>query len=255
MSRFESMIQIMRRDVCSPKHRRRFGEFRQRHALGAENMPAVLATLAERERKTYANREALTKALLTEYQSRPSSLWSSALIVAYGPMLLRLRNRLMSDDMPGDDLDQMVFETFLGVARRLSLDDPRGRLPMFLRQATQRAVFRILNDEAEYQEELDPLDDEPLVPGDHRRVEQSRDLASVMVEALSEADVDLLVATVLNEEPLSQYAQRISKRGVRRNPNRTVRRLSQRRTRAMTKLRRVARQRGLLTPGNDGPRG
>ena len=243
MSRFESMIQIMRRDVCSPKHRRRFGEFRHRHALEAKDMPALLATLAQRDRTTYAHRETLTRALLTEYQSRPSSLWSSALIVAYGPMLLRLRNRIMTTDMPADDLDQMVFETFLGVARHLRLDDPRGRLPMFLRELTHRTIFRLLGREASYQEMLGDLEDHPdmLVgrcvgeggPAPDAGIEYD-DLVMLLV---AEVGRDLLADVVLNGDGLERHAQEVTPSNDEHEVRRIYDRVRQRRSRAVRRLR------------------
>ena len=73
-------------------------------------------------------------------------MWASLLLGAFKPMLVRLRGRLVSDTVPGDELDQLVVTAFLAALTEVPLMD---RLPMRLRQRTERQVFAFLRKERE----------------------------------------------------------------------------------------------------------
>lgn len=115
-------------------------------ALAADpSILAVLAVLADASEATYPERDALTRALLAEQQRAPSKLWSAALLLAYAPMLTRLRRRLLSSAVDRDELDLLVIEAFLEAAQGYPLEHRRpGHTALYLRQDTQRAVFKLL---------------------------------------------------------------------------------------------------------------
>jgi len=104
----------------------------------------ALDMLNDESEATYPEREALTRALIHEYQMHPTSIWSAVITLAYLPMLRRLRGRITSSQTT-DDLDQLIVETFLEVVAAFSLDTSKTRTALLLRQATQREVFRLLH--------------------------------------------------------------------------------------------------------------
>jgi hypothetical protein len=67
-------------------------------------------------------------------------------LVAYYPMLSRLRRRLVSG-LPYEELDQIVVTAFLAAIRALSEREHRDRLTMRLRQRTEDQVFGLLRKE------------------------------------------------------------------------------------------------------------
>ena len=92
--------------------------------------------------ESYPAREALTRAMLEEQRETGKPLWSSALLVAYYPMLSRLRHRLVTTTVTSEELDQVVVAAFLAAVSEVPLD--LDRLPMRLRQRTERQVFTYL---------------------------------------------------------------------------------------------------------------
>ncbi|MBZ0118726.1 MAG: hypothetical protein K8H88_17125, partial [Sandaracinaceae bacterium] len=129
-----------------------FASARERHAALAPypSLSAVLAELGSSVSESFATRDALTRVLVAEAQrwrARLCDPWAAALVLAYLPMLIRLRARLRSAAVPAPDLDQLVAESFLDVVRSLPLARRRDRIPMHLRQGTQRRVFLALKRE------------------------------------------------------------------------------------------------------------
>ena len=64
--------------------------------------------MADDREHTYPERDGLTRALLSEHRASGEALWASVLLVAYYPMLSRLRHRLVSDAVPRDDPETLV---------------------------------------------------------------------------------------------------------------------------------------------------
>jgi hypothetical protein len=109
------------------------------------SIATVLAVLADTSDERYAERDALALALIREQQRAPSGLWTSALLIAFTPMLLRLRGRIAGNVAQRDELDLLVVEVFLEVVQQYAAGRPAGRTALYLRQDSQRAVFRALN--------------------------------------------------------------------------------------------------------------
>ena len=158
---------------------------RQAHADAA----SVLAMLDDEAEGTYAAREALTEAIIREHRASRAAVWASLLLGAFKPMLVRLRGRLVSDTVPGDELDQLVVTAFLAALTDVPLMD---RLPMRLRQRTERQVFAFLRKEREQRhpgidvEELEDLDPDALAPRRARTDEELYDLALLIQRAVQE---------------------------------------------------------------------
>lgn len=143
---FRSMFAALRAEVRSSKHSACFADARRRHEAFRDHggIASVLGVLSDDSHVRYDEKEALTRALIAEQQSRPSSFWAAVLLVAYYPMLSRLRHRIYGDALADDDLDQLVMTSFLAVVADYPLDAGLDRTPMRLRQRTERQVFRVV---------------------------------------------------------------------------------------------------------------
>jgi hypothetical protein len=217
-----------------------------------EDIASVLAALADDHEATYPARDALTRALLAMHRSGKAELWSCALAVAYFPMLSRLRHRIVGDAVPREELDQLVLTAFWSALAELP---PGGhgsdRLPMRLRQRTQRLVFQTLRKEREQQHAS--LDDDsqvleqnevPVSVRDGRSAAEDRlDLAILLEKAaadgIPQASLEVLAATVLRHELLRSYVSRIGPTDVV-DRERLYQRLKRQRSRVLRRLRDLA---------------
>jgi len=146
---FRTLAKLLREEVKGPVHARLYLEARDRHAVlePYPDLASLMAMLAENARREdYAERDAITLALLRERAEANASQWSSVLSVVYLPMLLRLRRQLVCAELPSDDLDQLVLESFL-VAIASYRPTWRGRTPIRLTHLTRRRVFKTLRKE------------------------------------------------------------------------------------------------------------
>jgi len=120
------------------------------------------------------------------------------------------------------------------------------RLPMRLRQRTERQVFAFLRKEREQRhpgidvEELEDLDPDALAPRHARTDEELYDLALLIQravqEGLSTSGLDVVEATVLRRELLRAYVERLEPDDdVARE--RLYQRLKRQRSRAMQRLK------------------
>jgi hypothetical protein len=94
----------------------------------------LTALLCDDDRSTWAMRRRVVLALAREHRSRPSTPLSSALVLAYWPLVSSLRGRVHS--VP--DCEQMVLTAFL---RALSECDPAQGIE-YLGWRTRRYFFR-----------------------------------------------------------------------------------------------------------------
>jgi hypothetical protein len=222
-------------------------------ALAAHaDVAGVLAALADEREATYPLRDELTRALLAMHRHHKATLWSSMLAVAYFPMLSRLRHRIIGDAVPREELDQLVFTAFWSTLAELPVHG-RGsdRLPMRLRQRTQRQVFRTLKKERD--EQHSSLDDDSSAAQEHelkaaQRVSRSAgedriDLALLLEKAAADgvpqASLELLAATVLRRELLRNYVLRIGPSDELERA-RLYQRLKRQRSRVLMRLRDIA---------------
>ncbi|MBK8647823.1 MAG: hypothetical protein IPN16_15020 [Gemmatimonadetes bacterium] len=205
----------------------------------------MLAMLDDEAEGTYPERERLTKAIIAEHRESGAALWASILLGAFKPMLVRLRNRLVSDTVPCDELDQLVVTAFLAALAELPITESTDRVAMRLRQRTERQVFAFLRKEREHRhpgidvEELEHLDPDALAPRRARTDEELYDLALLIQRAVQEgistSGLDVVEATVLRREVLRAYVERLEPVDeVARE--RLYQRLKRQRSRAMRRL-------------------
>jgi hypothetical protein len=243
-TRLRGLIEALRSDVLAPHHRGIYAGARERHPALAphEGVASVLAALADDREHTYPERDALTRTLLAEHRESGDALWASMLLVAYYPMLSRLRHRILGHTVARDDLDQLVLASFVAAVRETSPD--KDRISLRLRQRTQRRVFRFIRRErAECHAGLDDRDDIPeeAAPDPHleRDTEDARTQIRLLFEAarLTRHQAEIILATFLNGERLRLYVARTVP-GDARMQERSYERLKRMRTRALQKLQR-----------------
>ena len=145
---FRTLARLLREEVKGPVFARLYRDARSRHAAfdAYSDLPALLATLAKQSNDDYSERDAITLALLRERAAAHPSQWSSVLAVVYLPMMLRLRRQLVCVELPKEDLDQLVLESFL-IAIASYRPTWRGRTPIRLTHLTRRRVFKTLRKE------------------------------------------------------------------------------------------------------------
>lgn len=142
VARMRAIVADMRRWLDGPAAAAALASARERHpALADFAAMADMLRALEGRSAGIVTKGRITRAVLDEYQARPAEAWAAALVVAYYPMLWRLRCRLGCDGMEPEDLDHLVVECFLVEARRLRTAD---RPILGLRQRTERGVFRTL---------------------------------------------------------------------------------------------------------------
>lgn len=254
---FRQTIQSLNAEVLSKRHVQAFDGARGRHdALAAHHtITSVLGTLGDERRDGYAERDALTRALIAEHQGSPSSFWSAALLLAYYPMLSRLRHRIYGDAIPAGDLDQIVITMFLTVVTEFPLDKKRDRTAMHLRQRTERRVFRLVREDQRRQEFMRPADpvelewlDEPEwpeLPGDGHRAPRNAKDAAAAVALLVEhaADVldgeafDLMTATTICGRKIPAFLRSVAPDLDGDERVRIYQRIKRRHSRALAKVR------------------
>ncbi len=156
MSSFRALIERVRVETLS-RSRGPFEEAkRHQPALAPHStLSALLTTMGDEREATYPEREAITRALMGEHRRTGDGRWASVLVLAYYPMLSRLRHRLVSSSVGRDELDQIVLTSFVTSVAEVPLE--LDRMPMRLRQRTERQVFGFLRKEwAEYHPGAEP---------------------------------------------------------------------------------------------------
>jgi hypothetical protein len=215
-------------------------------------MASVLAAMEVDAVTSWAERESLTRVLIAEYQKTGSPFWAAVLIVAFCPMLHRLRGRIRGDDLDSDDLDQMVIVEFLrSVAAFSSVKTPEF-VALRLRQKTQRKVFQAMGRERAQRHLTDRL---RLLAQEGEGNECCEDLLFSEEESPRRALVRVfdshwpqippttrlvIFATVIHKESLRRYVERIT--DVSEARERVYRRLQRRRTRVFEQLRKSLEQ-------------
>lgn len=246
-SALRSVIARLRQDALAvPQRVFEAGRSRQPALEAHPNAASVLLSLADDAEATYPTRDALARALVEEHRANGHALWASLLLVAFFPMLSRLRNRLFSDTVSGDELDQLVITSFLAAMTELPLAERVDRVAMRLRQRTQRQVFRFLRKEREQPrqsldvEELSEPYIEEFAPrrssSDERLFDLTLLLQRAVDEGISPSGLDIVEATVIRRELLRAYVERLGPDDdIERE--RMYQRLKRQRSRALKRLK------------------
>lgn len=249
MTTLRGTIELLRRQVLAAPPGRFARAAQRRPALGAhDGLPSVLGSLGDESEAAYPAREALSLALLQEHRETGDTLWSSVLLLAYYPMLSRLRHRLVTSALSREELDQVVLTAFLVAVDEVPLH--RDRLPMRLRQRTERQVFQVLRRlRSEHAplasaEELARLACDPFEGRRHADTHEGLlDLVVLLDRAEARGELSglsVVEATVLGREELRTYVDRLVPEDETER-ERTYQRLKRQRSRAMSRLKSLAR--------------
>lgn len=257
MNSFRQLFSGLRAEVRAPRNQPLFDQARRRHEAFASHdaIVSVLGVLAGDGQSRYAEKEALTRALLAEHQASPSAFWASVLLVAYYPMLSRLRHRIYGDALPGEDLDQLVVTSFLSAVADYPLDAAIDRTAMRLRQRTERLVFRVVCEEQDGRQVFRPTppedfedvertdwpetrpngDGRPLNPGD------AADAVSLLVEhagrLLDGEAFDLVTATLICGHRIAAYVEAVLPDMTGDERRRLYQRIKRRHSRTLKRIR------------------
>lgn len=219
----------LRETVLATKHHLLFQQAQEREpALATHHtVSATVAMLSDEREDTYPEREALLRALVREHQQHPSQLWSSLLLLAFLPMLLRLRGRLTSAALSSEELDQMVLEAFLDEAHALPLDRYHTRCAMHLRQQSQRRVFLQLRRQQRFHDQTELVEDpmelaafrnhapapDDVIVGGSSALDDPEALLALLVAHLGDRiprdRLELLAHTMPGGESVRAYAARL----------------------------------------------
>jgi len=276
----KSMTNALRIEALGEAYRRRFDEAKGYHSVLAhhEDVASVLAVLSDESQQRYWEREAITRALVVEHQRRPHPLWSAVLVVAYYPMLLRLRVRTVSDAMSPEELDQQVVACFLEVLERIPMEPKRDRTCVRLRSKTRKRLFRLLRKEQGRQDRLylrdtaglldleqqqfelgDPeemaCERASLWPGTRRPIRAPRNerdqaaklrfLTELIGDGLNPEDVELLITTLVRGETVANFSRLFSRGMPAVEKRRIYERIKRRHSRALARLRAMVAERSV----------
>jgi hypothetical protein len=256
---FRQTIRSLRGEVLSLRNAHLFVAAQKRHgALGHHGtIASVLGVLDDERRSAYVEKEALTRAIVAELQQTSTSFWPAVLLLAYYPMLSRLRHRIYGDTISSCDLDQIVIATFLSVVADFPLGDKQDRVAMHLRQRTQRRVFQILRDDQRYQDVVLPADQAELELGGigewpvtassgDRGPRNAKDAAAVVAllvehggDLLDGECFDVVTATSICGRRIAEYLRRVAPELERDDRSREYQRIKRRHSRAIARLRLV----------------
>ena len=158
---FRQLFEPMRTEVRSARAQAIYdqGRCRREGLINFATIPELLDLLSEGNRNDYLRKDLGTRGLLAEYQRGGARLWPTLLLVAYYPMLSRLRHRIWGDAMDDDDLDQLVITSFLSVCSCFDLERYDTYTVVRLRHATQRQVFNALRETQREREEHRKLEE------------------------------------------------------------------------------------------------
>jgi hypothetical protein len=173
----------LKKTLSGSRAERIYAQARPRHrALAPYETVGALVTATARGSSLFAvDREAIHAAVVAEFQLSPEPLWQSLLLVAFTPMLVRIRARLRR---PGcEDLDQSVLLAFLEAARSPVC---RVYVARNLRLLTQAKIFA--ERRREHRAPALFAFDEESHPGDPFRVEAHGRAAAAEVVRMIEAE-------------------------------------------------------------------
>ena len=103
------------------------------------SLDAVLAALALSSALSFAKRDEIVLALITEHQRSGHPLWQTLLIIAYAPMLHTIARRTLGGLRA--DARQGALAAFLEAIAKHRIDAPPKLLSLTLRYATERGAF------------------------------------------------------------------------------------------------------------------
>jgi len=203
------LIDSLEKDLSRnlPRNRTSFAETRarRRELTPYETIADIRRALDASSSLSVGARRALVAALVEESQKGVSTIWSSLLVIAFAPMMHRLRQRTGPRIDP--DLDSEILVAFLGAVRSVR---PGPYTALNLRWATEKDVLRGRRASRRLGT-LAPFDEDIHSSPVFHETESGRTFAEVLrvLEAEGSAEIlDVLIATRGRDESLSAYVAR-----------------------------------------------
>jgi hypothetical protein len=218
-------------------------------ALAPYDAPlGVLAVLAPSSPLTVEERDAILVALLAELNSSKDTLWRSLLLVAFEPLIVRVRARLGHPRVvrfgrsTDEDLDQRVLLAFLEAAHSMRVISHAARM---LRLSLERKISSEQRIERQAPEPAEFDDDkywaDPLAVSTREQAAACEVVR--IIEAEGGADLrEMMLATRANRESLRAYVARTHPEMTPREQSSLYRRLADAATKVERKLRTRARR-------------
>jgi hypothetical protein len=241
---------VIRQSLSSAPSIRAFSHgVARRPALAPYVAPlAALAAVAPDSPLTIDERDAILVALLDELHLTKDPFWHSMLLLAFEPLIVRLRARLGQPKAvrfgrsTGEELDQRVLLTFLEIADSIRLTSHAARM---LRLALERKVFtdqrveREAPKPAEFDDDTYWADKFAVSTGDKAA---AGEVVRIIEAEGGEALRDMMLATRANRESLRAYVLRTYPERTDRERAAICRRLTDAAVRVERKLRARARR-------------
>jgi hypothetical protein len=227
----------LKKTVTTSRAQRVYAEARPRHrALASfETVGAIVEATSRGSSLFAADRDAVFAALVVELQQSRESLWQSLLLVAFTPMLMRLR--LSVRDPGNEDLDQSVVLAFLESVRSPVC---RSYVARNLRLLTQSRLYAERRREHRGPELVEF--DENTHPCDPFNVEAEQRAAAAEVTRIIEAEGgeelrELLLTTYGDDDSVKAHVDRAYAGCDERTRARARKRLCRARLAVFAKLR------------------
>jgi hypothetical protein len=215
----KSIFNDLGKSIAQPPHLRVFAEAARRIPALARYASASPAAVRDALRAdsslTIEQRDTLLVALLAELRATQGALWQALLVLAFEPMLVRIRARLGQPKAvrfgrsQKDDLDQRVLLAFLDAAHTLDIASHAARA---LRLAVTRRVF---GDEVTEREAFQPAEfDDDVYEADPFEVTTREKAAANEIVAVIYAEGgaplrDMMLATRAQGETVRGYVARV----------------------------------------------
>lgn len=240
-----AVAERLRADVMSAQSVRTLSDARSTCELLSpfEDAEALIAAIRDRRKAHEQERDRLTRAVIDLHREGPSRFWSSVMVVAYYPLLRRIRSKLAGGQLTSDDLDQLVIIGFLTTLSTAKLELYR-HISIGLDQRTRRYVYNALGREFVHETNIDVF--ARVEPRSNARrgnneeegsvveiVSLSRFLSRASKDGLSDSVLTVISAT--QDESLREYCERQG------GSERVYQRMKKQRTRAMRRLRVMAK--------------
>lgn len=206
----------------------------------------------------YPMRERLARFLIAQAQGSKDPVWTAVLIVAFVPMLNRLRGGLRGRLFEREELDQIVVAAFVEVVASFPLEARGDRTAMYLRQDTRRAVLRVLTDEQRARAEQCALRDRAKVdrevnpprefnpftesasgnePNEEERWDLERLVRALLEKTRDARHADLICRTTVGGQSVASYVDELHPGTSGAERDRLYELFYRRRRRALERLR------------------
>jgi len=251
------MRKALNTTILSPQYVPLFEAARRHHKIlsSHNSIESVLNALADTREETYPERSALIHELVIEQHNEPHPLWAAALLLAFYPMLVRLRSRIAETTVLNDELEQIIVTSFLSVIAQCNPQKIPDRIAVWLKHQTRRRVFKSLSRSrlSQKTEIHDTIDKIIIEKGsgwpefkteDHKDLYNPKDATRAVLalldygsELLDAECFDLVITTAYCQKTLISYVRRISTNLDIESSSRLYERTRRRYHRAISRLR------------------